>query len=49
VEEGLRRTQKAWLRTHRCRMQIEVALRSLRYINHLDPGVNKEGWSDEEL
>lgn len=30
-------------------MQIEVRCLWWRYINHLDPGVNKEGWSDEEL
>jgi myb proto-oncogene protein len=30
-------------------MQIEVRPMRCRYINHLDPGVNKESWSDEEL
>jgi hypothetical protein len=30
-------------------MPRKVTHAKLRYVNHLDPCVNKEGWSDEEL
>ena len=30
-------------------MQGEVSLRSVRYVNHLDPTVSKGSWSDAEL
>ena len=30
-------------------MQGTVTVLKIRYINHLDPSVNKELWSDEEL
>lgn len=30
-------------------MQGKVRVAVFRYINHLDPGVNKECWSDSEL
>ena len=30
-------------------MSIEVTENICRYVNHLDPTVNKESWSDNEL
>lgn len=49
MEEGLWRVEEGWLREERRRMPGKVKNCLFRFINHLDPTVNKELWSDEEL